>query len=464
MRSVHLAELKAARLTWAAVGLTFIATGFAVAIAVLMLRTAEAAVAAGLVSDEDGQALLIGPWSSLALAGLAGLAVIGASTGLVVQARRTALARMALVGATPGQVTATIMWQLSVVATAGAVIGDLIALALLQPAVDQEYHGRGIASVAANYDIGSVAIATGVAVGLALLGGWRQARRANRVPAVEALRTTDVVSGQRWRVGRFVWSLLLLGLALLIAASAIAAAPGLGVDGGDAVLQAALFAMLLVGTSLAFAAPLTVGLLTRAWTALVPSRSGTWQLARSTVVAKGERLARTVTPVMFTIGLLVGMSTLAASVTHALELRGMDGLENAGIGTLLGLIGHPLVISVAGGIGAVIMMSRQREAELALAGVTGATPRQQVAVVVLEGVVITTTATILGVVMAGFGSVTLYIGSERLGLHDAFAIDIPSLAAVILVCGAAIVAATTLPVLASLRRPAPAVIAQLVAE
>ncbi len=51
---------------------------------------------------------------------------------------------------------------------------------------------------------------------------------------------------------------------------------------------------------------------------------------------------------------------------------------------------------MSGGVSVLLMMSRQRESELALAGIVGATKRQQVLVPVLEGVIITVTATILG--------------------------------------------------------------------
>lgn len=464
MRTLRMAELKGAWLAWAAVGLTFVATSFAIAITILMMRTAQDGIAAGLIPEEHGQALEIGPSFSLAIAALAALSVVGASTGLVVQARRAALARLALAGATPRQVVRLVLWQLAAVATAGAVIGDLLALALLQPAIGMEYRGRGVEPIAASYDIGSVLLATVVAVGLALLGGWRQARVASRVPAVEALRTKDVTDAERRRLGRYLLSALLLVVSLGMAAAVVAIAPEFGRDGGDIVMQVAVVALLLLGTALALAGPVTVGLLTRAWTALVPVRAAAWQLARGTVVAKSERLARTVTPVMFTIGMLVGISTIGAGVSRALQAQGDVGLENSGIVTLIGFLGHPLIISIAGGVGAVIMMSRQREAELALAGVAGATPRQQVATVVLEGVIITVTATILGVVMAAVGVITMYVGADRLGLPGALAVDPGALIVLVAICGAITVAATTLPVLASLRRPAPAVVAQLVAE
>lgn len=128
------------------------------------------------------------------------------------------------------------------------------------------------------------------------------------------------------------------------------------------------------------------------------------------------------------------------------------------------LIALVLIVSISGGISVVLMMSRQREAELALAGVAGATPRQQVLITVFEGVIISITATLLGLVMTAVGMAVFISGLAALGLQAPFVVPWGDFAGVTLVCAAIVIAATTLPILRSLRRPARQVVAQLAAE
>lgn len=187
-------------------------------------------------------------------------------------------------------------------------------------------------------------------------------------------------------------------------------------------------------------------------------------LARAGVIAKGERLARTVTPTMFTVGILVGMGAIVASIQGYLASIGRPPLGQSDAVAVFLMIGVVLLISTAGGVSVVLMMSRQREAELALVGVTGATRDQQVLIVVLEGLIITVTATLLGCILSGvgLGVYTSIMGAAGKAGPPVIPWDV--LGAVALVFAAINVAATTLPVLPSLGRPARSVVAQLVAE
>lgn len=75
--------------------------------------------------------------------------------------------------------------------------------------------------------------------------------------------------------------------------------------------------------------PVTTGLLTRGWTKLVPGRSGTWHLARNTVLGKMDRLERTVVPVMVTMSLLFSMMCLGQSFQATLEAMEEGGSSPA---------------------------------------------------------------------------------------------------------------------------------------
>jgi len=466
MRSIIMAELRSSSTAWLAVILAFVATSFALILPLLAWVGIEDTIATGLIPDIEVPALRFLPIWNFALALLAALNIIGAVTGLVVESRRGALARLALAGATPGQVSRILLAQLAVVAAIGGVIGTVLAIVAAPAAVSMTVGDRGIdeSVVVAWPELGMALAGLAGFIALAMVAGLRQSRVAAAVPAVEALRTIPGASVRRRRIGRWVGAFLLALLIAGIAASTFAMAPQAGVDSADMVLQSSLICMLLTGSFLSVCAPLTIGLLTRAWTALIPSRSGPWVLARASVIAKGERLARTVTPIMFSVGVLFGLGVLIASTSALLRSLGRDGLEQAGMSTLLVFVGLVLLVAIAGGVSVVLMMSRQREAELALAGVVGATTRQQVLMSVFEGLVITGTAMILGLAMTAVGMAVFVIGMGALGLVTPVVVPWHVLAAVLGVCALITVAATTLPVLPSLRRSSRTVVAQLAAE
>lgn len=101
MRTLIIAELKGAWSSWFAVLISFVATSFALVLALLVIGSMEATIATGIVPALNVPALQFVPGWNLGLAVVGTLSVIGAVTGLVVQARRGALARLSLAGATP---------------------------------------------------------------------------------------------------------------------------------------------------------------------------------------------------------------------------------------------------------------------------------------------------------------------------------------------------------------------------
>ncbi|MFT4259412.1 FtsX-like permease family protein [Microbacterium sp.] len=469
MRALIIAELRAAWSSWLAVLIAFIATSFSIVLAILALDSLLATIGTGDVPEQEAPAIMITPGVNLALALIGTLAVIGAVTGLVVQSRRGALARLALAGATPGQVSRILLGQLAIVALLGSVIGVVLAIVFQPGAVRQTIADRGVDPAIAVIKVDPLLILLGVGFFLlvALIGGMRQSWVAAGVPPVEALRTAPGAAVRRGLgIGRWIGGgVILLGV-IGLSVVVVAAVPSFGVDGADIVMQGSLFVMLFTSIVLSLWAPLTVGLLTRAWTALVPVRTASWVLARAAVIARGERLARTVTPIMMAVGLLVGLGSLSATVSGILQELGKGGLEHASLLSLLFMIGLILLISMSGGVSAVLMMSRQREAELALAGVVGATAKQQVLVPVLEGVIITVTATLLGLVMMGAGMSLFSAGIIALdkGVSGRIIMPWADLGVIFAVALVVIVAATTLPVLRSLQKPARQVVAQLAAD
>ena len=443
MIRLGLADLRESWVTWLGVSLAFIITNAVLAMCMLFGHSVTTAIDAGGVTGEDIAAVEMMPSVNMVMSGLVALAVIGASTALVVSARRPALARLLLAGASPGQVVRFLGVQLIVVSASSALIGDALAVAATPSALDMVMTDRGISAIPMTISIGAMLVANAACIGLAVLGGLRQARAASRIPPVTALREATAAAPARegWgtRVRRIAQFVVVLAIVATFFIGYRTMAPELGND-----------ALWLVGPA------------TRLWTAAIPGGPA-WHLARHTVMAKADRMVRSILPVMFTTGLLFGMLLVTDTALAAFRQMGLgENMSGATPTTLVTLIGLPLMVAVAGSVGNLIMMSGQRSAELALDGIVGATPRQQVLVPVFEALILTVTACVLGLVMAATGAAFLASG---------LALTIPGatiswpwgmLAASAVVCLAITMLATVAPVLRSLREPAPRVIARLV--
>lgn len=466
MNPLHVAEIRGARLAWAAVSLTFIVTNTAAALALLVSGSAAAAHPIGEdQANEVDSVVALGGFNAVLVA-LVALAVIGSATQLVIASRRGSIARLALAGATPRQIVGTVMTQLAAVSLASAVVGDVVAVLTLDRALDYVQQDPTTSIIIAPHvSVPMLLLANGGCLLVALLGGLRQSILASRIPPVEALR--EATRPARTRV--WVVTVKVLLCAAGLAGSFVLVADPTQIDERDrmqVVLQVSLLHLVLMGALLSSAAPVTVASVTRVWTALVLVRSGTWHLARNTVVAKGDRLAKSVVPVLFTVGLLIGMLIMGETLMASMAAGGapVDGFSSAGLGSLLILLGLPLAVSISGAVGSLVMMTRQRSAELALDGVLGATPTQRAAIPVLEALIVTVTATLLAAVMVGAMLVVPALRFES--VLGGFAIGVPWLVVVQVVgaLAAVVVAATALPAMPSLRQPAPKVIARLVAD
>lgn len=464
MIRLALADLRDSWVAWLGVSVAFITLQFALALSVIVIMTSQTSRSA--LGEDGAQLLMADGVSNLVLCSLVGLAVIGAATSLVITSRRQAIARLLLGGATPGQVTRMISTQIAAVALVTGVIGAGLAIALAPGALRIIAEDRDLASVPPSISLATIVATTLGCALLCMLGGLRQARAASAIPPVEALR---VASGAPTRPHGWIRRTL-RALQFVAAAGFIAlmfgwiriAGPEMGEDLASQVTQMAFLAIPLAGLALVAILPWLVGPVTRAWTGALPIRSASWHLARQTVLAKRERLIRSIIPVMFAVGLVFGLMMVGQTFSNVAAAVGVE-LEGSSPTSLLTFIGMALAVAVAGGVGNLVMMSRQRSAELALDGVIGATPRQQVLVPVFEALIITVTASVLGLVMALVGALLLVSGLSQALPGLEIGIPVALLGWSVVVCLVVITMATVLPVLRSLREPAPAVIARLVA-
>ncbi|WP_433056489.1 FtsX-like permease family protein [Dactylosporangium sp. CS-033363] len=227
--------------------------------------------------------------------------VVASTCAFAVSQRRRELALLRAVGATPGQVRRMLLGEALLVALAAGVPGALLGAALA-PLLAGPFIATGLEPT--GFRVGftwwAPAVALGIGLVVAVLGVWLSARRAGKVPPLDALRVAAAeprpMTLARWLTGG---ALLLLGagLAVLLPSSTAEQKPTL-------VLASAM--VLLV--SAALLAPVVVVPVVRLVT--WPARRGaTGLLVREGARVSARRVAGTAAPVLAAVGfavLLVG--------------------------------------------------------------------------------------------------------------------------------------------------------------
>lgn len=472
MRRLYLAELRDSWSAWLGVSLAFIAVNLSFVNSALVLASGWGAVHAGQIAMMDSGEFTLVPISNFIFSGIVGLTVVATSTAMVVDSRRGSLARLSLAGAAPRQIVSSIMVQLVTVSVVCAIVADLIGMATLQPYLGFLASGTDAGEVlfrpAPVYHVTWMLLANAGVVLVALVGGYGQARRAAAIAPVEALRQAAAPPPPRMTIMRWI---TVAASALVLAAMFAMIGPFAQNRNSETVstlMQLSLVALVAFVVIVAIMSPVLISPLARSWTALIPSKSPTWQMARKNVYVRGARFSRSVIPIIFTIGLMLGLLSLGPTIYATTLASGLEGggvrLEKAGLGAFLSLLGPALGIALCGGIGNLFMMSKQRDAELALFGITGATPAQRRLLPVLEAIILTVTAAIPGILALVVMLAYLTISFSMTGLVPSM--QVPATAWIVSVGGTCLimVVATFLPTLKALSLPEPRVIARLAAE
>lgn len=466
MRALHLAEIRGSWRAWLSVSLAFVAASFSLSAGAIVLASAGNAKAEGRYDDNSVMAVYAVVGMNLFTAVLVSIGVLGAAAQLVVNSRRPAIARLALAGATPGQIRNTLSSQLLVVALACSVVGNLLALVLQTPVlryVGGAGDGMNPDDLHAVFPIGSLITASLAVVVIALVAGIPVAARATRIPPIEALRLGNSEPELRVSTGTKVIFGLFVVLILVLAGGSYYWFTLIPYQKGDMIVMMGLLVLVLCGLAMQRGAALLMRPITRAWTSLVRTSSPAWHLARHTVLARSLRLVRTVVPVMFAVGLSVGMIVIFEIFTVMIERKFGVEEESETLSGIILLMGLAFIIALAGGIGNLLMMGRQRDAELALAGISGATEDQQRAIVGFEGLIVGGTAVILGLIMAGVSIGYVTIALALFG-EPTFAFNPLETGIMILGALALCVVATVVPALPTLRQPPQKVVARLIAD
>jgi len=323
-------------------------TALTLAAAGAVLATVGVLLESGLRGGSAGTALLAAASSYGGTTLIVVLLVVAATVTLALRARRRELALLRTVGATRHQVRGLVALEVLLVAGVavplGAVPGVLLA-ARLTPLLRH----ADVLGVHAHLSLSPLPVlgAVAVLVPSAVLAGGLGARESVRVPAVDALRGSDVEHAGIGPVRRVL--ALLAALAGLSAALSPAVVPGT-----VGAASAALSAFLLVG-AVALAGPLLVarafGRAARRERAR--TEPSTW-LALQNVRGFSRRLTTVIVP--FALALAIG--TVQSSADAAVTEAGRQQLRAA--------VGADLVVTGA---------SADRAAELADApGVAQAAP------------------------------------------------------------------------------------------
>ncbi|MEV6488115.1 FtsX-like permease family protein, partial [Actinoplanes sp. NPDC051633] len=245
----------------------------------------------------------------VALGGFVAIFVVGSTCALSAAQRRREIGLLRAVGATPGQVRRLMYAETLVLAAvaglAGAPLGALAALPMAGPLIRTGMEPAGFTVTVQPLAL-AAAYATGIVVALA--GVWSVARRAARIPALDALREAAVekrpMTPARWVAG-------LLGLAGGVAL--LAAVPSLPVDTQS---TAGLGAAMLLLTAAALLAPVVivplVRLVTWPW-----RRAATGMLVREGTLTGTRRVASTAAPVLLTVGFTVLLTGTIATIEEA---------------------------------------------------------------------------------------------------------------------------------------------------
>lgn len=477
MREVQLAELKDSWPAWLGIALTFVAVTYGLVFAALIMDTGLKATVSGSIPEVEA-GILIGSGSfNLIMSALVGMFMISASTSLVIESRRGSLARLALVGATPKEVRSTVFTQLAAVTVVSGIVGTIAAVLSIGPYIIKENAERveDYAGPPPEPSYSLIAILGGLlfAVAVALIGGSRQAKHASEIPPVEALRqastavSLDKVGVKRWVLVVLLWLVVAsFFMVPFFMRGIIETAPEVarGNDLLTIALQSAVGCMVLSAAAMAAMTPIVIGPLTRLWTSLIPAVDPAWDIARKNTVARATRLSRTVVPITFAITMIFGVLTISDSFSATARARGAVELSNAEMWSIVGIIGLPLIIAIAGGLASLIMMSKQRDAELALAGVVGATPAQRVALPSYEVIIIVVNAAVLSLISMLIGMVllqqTIAAAQEQLIISVPWATFFGLVVLFLLIS----VITTVLPTLRTLKESEPRVIARLIAE
>ena len=224
------------------------------------------------------------------------------------------------------------------------------------------------------YPIGGV---IGLAISVFAVRGVSKELRS--ISALEAMRSEGVreipMTRRKW-VGMLIWGAIAITLLVLAATMTRL----------DAALNLALYGGILAIVAVNIGGPLIMVGLVGAWTRSVPKHvSASWFLARQTLLAASARTVAAAGSISVAVFLFTGVFSMQTAIGGDTDINGF-----------VLLVGFPLFISTSGSIVLVFMAGQQREREIHLAELAGATPAQQRRQALFEALIVVATGSGIG--------------------------------------------------------------------
>lgn len=375
--------------------------------------------------------------------------VLATLANLTVGLQQRNYALWQIVGILPERITTVVLRQLAIVGVMGASLGAAIALPLAGPALDFLLGERAeLVPLHLDYTLtlpwaaGMVVVLTGFVV----LGGLKGARRSGRIAPIQALRTPEPETKRlgfvRWIFGALMVAWVVTGVTQIASKEP------------DKVSSAAQLAPLIVGL-VAVVGPIVYPAVLSLWVRIVPAgRFPSWYLARHSSEFRLGQSTAAVTPLMVGIALTGGLYSAGLSLEAFAAQSGVALGGSNNIREFILIMGGPLMMSVVAAAASVFMSSKAREREFALVQATGAAPKTVGRIAILEAVIYTVTATLLG---TGAIAVSQILISAALGVTFTMA------PAPILMTAAGgfilLMLANVLPTVSSINKPLPRTLA-----
>ena len=338
-----------------------------------------------------------------------GCLVIKQTLQASIRQRRQGVALLSLLGATPKQILVLTLLQVMILVLPTFLVAGALSPALAGRILDWYSTGMRIpVHFAFTWHGFPRSALTGLAVGLAtaVLATSRTLRDLGKMTPVRVVRRAEESESiDRPRHGRGLVSLF-LGLALLLLPLPVFAYlsdPKQVQVVISAVGSGPLFAILLLLIALARSGGPVISRVTQLWTALVPSSSAVWRIARSQAVARSRDTTFGSTVIALTACMFLVGGLLAAGGTSTIAMNKVPGIENVTSGGTLELLygfWAALLVALVGVIAGLAIAARDRDLDLVLMSIAGANTQQLTAISILDGTIVMTT----GIIIAAGGT------------------------------------------------------------
>lgn len=380
MTRLVLADLRRHSAGWVWTFAVALACAVAVSSQLAVLRGASASARVAHDAERVAGAGAVAA-TALSLIAIAAVAVLVSTAGAAVEGRSRDVGLWRALGMRPRTAGRVLLGEVAVVGLVAGAAGSALAVPvgrmLVPLLVDEQVVLAGTSPV---WSIADLLIGAVVVAALAWAGASAPVRRARRAPEAGLLRGTPDSRGRRRWPGRLVRLLLAVGATAGLVASWVAPT----VDEDSAVIKVmgggfAVFALVIIVT------PWAVPWIERAVGAVAPRTSVIWHVATRTCAVEAARSSATVLPFTIAIG--------AAGLFFGWGAAGASGVTPAGF---LSLFGPALAVAWVGGVAVIAMGADRRRRDGALLVAAGAREGQLVAVDLVEGVLHTVSAVVLG--------------------------------------------------------------------